>query len=107
MIKTHNRIIAGTLSVLIVGQAALFGDGTAQGILHPDTIAYAVESIKEMKTEKELAEEFEKVVAELGQVDYFDVTDSSNGSKLLKFSKSKTADNNPMDDISSSLTVLS
>ncbi len=105
MIKTHNRIIAGTLSVLIVGQAALFGDGTAQGILHPDTIAYAVESIKEMKTEKELAEEFEKVVAELGQVDYFDVTDSSNGSKLLKFSKSKTADNNPMDDISSSLTV--
>ena len=30
MVKTHNRIIAGVMSTLIVGQVALFGDGTMQ-----------------------------------------------------------------------------
>ena len=51
-----------------------------QTILHPDTIAYAAESIKEKKTEKELAKKFEQAVSELGQVDYFDETDSGSGS---------------------------
>ena len=55
MVKTHNRIIAGALSTLLIGQVALFGDGTGKGLLHPDTIAYAADSIKAKKTEKELA----------------------------------------------------
>lgn len=32
MVKTHNRIIAGVLSTLMVGQVAFFGDGTTKGI---------------------------------------------------------------------------
>ena len=105
MVKTHNRIIAGVLSVLFTGQIALFGDGTSKGILHPDTIAYAAESIKEKKTEKELADEFEKAVSELGQVDYFGDTDVVTGSRLLKSARGRSANSDPMDDVSSSLTV--
>ncbi len=105
MVKTHNRIIAGVLSVLFTGQIALFGDGTSKGILHPDTIAYAAKSIKEKKTEKELAEEFEQAVSELGQVDYFGDTDVVTGSRLLKSARARSANSDPMDDVSSSLTV--
>lgn len=105
MVKTHNRIIAGVLSALFTGQIAMFSDGTAKGILHPDTIAYAAESIKEKKTEKELAEEFDQAVSELGQVDYFDESDSSKSSNSLKRSRAKAAESDPMDDVSSSLTV--
>jgi len=105
MLKTHNRIIAGVLSVLFTGQIALFGDGTSKGILHPDTIAYAAESIKEKKTEKELADEFEQAVSELGQVDYFGDTDVVTGSRLLKSARGRSANSDPMDDVSSSLTV--
>ena len=105
MVKTHNRIIAGVLSVLFTGQIALFGDGTSKGILHPDTIAYAAESIKEKKTEKKLAEEFEQAVSELGQVDYFGDTDSGNGSMSLRRARARSAESNPMGDVSSSLTV--
>ena len=79
MVKTHNRIIAGMLSALLIGQITMFGDGTANGFLHPDTIAHAAEIIRARKTEKELADEFEQTVNELGQVEYFDVTDSGNG----------------------------
>lgn len=43
MSKKINRIIAGTLSMMLVGQVMMFGDGAANGILHPDTIAYAAE----------------------------------------------------------------
>lgn len=46
MVKTHNRIIAGALSIIMIGQIASFGDGTTKGILHPDTIAYAAEEAK-------------------------------------------------------------
>lgn len=105
MLKKHNRIIAGALSVVLVGQALLFGDGTAKGILHPETIAYAVDAVKEMKNKKELVEEFEQTVSDLGQVDYFDVTDSSNGFESLKRVQARTAETDPMDDISESLTV--
>lgn len=109
MVKTHNRIIAGALSTLLIGQVALFGDGTGKGLLHPDTIVYAEDSIKAKKTEKELADEFEQVVSELGQVDYFDVSDSKTGSKSLKKAKSRSAESDsasdPTEDISDSLTV--
>lgn len=105
MNKKINRIIAGTLSMMLVGQVMMFGDGTANGILHPDTIAYAAESIKEKKTEKELAKKFEQAVSELGQVDYFDETDSGSGSMSLKRARAGSAESDPMDDVSSSLTV--
>lgn len=105
MVKTHNRIIAGMLSALLIGQITMFGDGTANGFLHPDTIAHAAEIIRERKTEKELADEFEQTVNELGQVEYFDVTDSGNGSISLKKTRAGTTEINPMDDISGSLTV--
>ena len=105
MSKKINRIIAGTLSMMLVGQVMMFGDGTAEGILHPDTIAYAAEIIKEKKTEKELAKEFEQAVSELGQVDYFDEMDSGSGSMSLRRARAESAESDPMDDVSSSLTV--
>lgn len=72
--------------------------------LHPDTIDHAAEIIRERKTEKELADEFEQTVNELGQVEYFDVTDSGNGSISLKKTRAGTTEINPMDDISGSYT---
>lgn len=105
MSKKINRIIAGTLSIMLVGQVMMFGDGTANGILHPDTIAYAAESIKEKKTEKELAKEFEQAVSELGQVDYFDEMDSGSSSMSLRRARAGFAESDPMDDVSNSLTV--
>lgn len=77
MVKTHNRIIAGVLSTLMVGQVTFFGDGTTKGILHPDTIAYAAEEIKTRANERELAEEFERAIQGIGEVDYFDSSSSS------------------------------
>lgn len=38
MEKNFRRVIAGTLSALLVGQVMIFGDGTAQGILHKETL---------------------------------------------------------------------
>ena len=46
MRKKPSRILAETLSAVYVGQVMIYGDGTAQGILHSDTIASAAEAIK-------------------------------------------------------------
>lgn len=105
MSKKINRIIAGTLSMMLVGQVMMFGDGTAEGILHPDMLAYAAEVIKEKKNAKELAEEFENTVAELGKVDYFETSDSNNDTKGMKKTQLRSAETDPVDDISDSLIV--
>lgn len=72
MVKIHNRIIAAALSATFIGQVLLFGDGTAKGILHPDTIAYAAEAAEKRANEKELAEEFERAIQGIGEIDYFE-----------------------------------
>ena len=71
MSKNINRIIAGSLSAMFVGQALIFGDGSSYGILHAETIASAVEAKENAKNEKELAKEFEDAIKDLGNVDYF------------------------------------
>ena len=105
VIKIHNRIIAGTLAVLLVGQYAIFGDGMGKGIFHPDNIAYATETVKEKKNQKELAKEFEDAISELGKVDYFDVSDSDNRKVYSKKARANSAEEDPSQDISHSLTV--
>lgn len=71
MSKKINRIIAGSLSAMFVGQALILGDGSSYGILHAETIASAIEMSENAKKEKELAKEFEDAVKDLGNVDYF------------------------------------
>ncbi len=52
-----------------------FGDGSAQGLLHADTIASAAEVIEGAKNKDQLAKEFEEATKDLGKVDFFDVAD--------------------------------
>ncbi|MCM1008883.1 MAG: DUF6531 domain-containing protein [Ruminococcus flavefaciens] len=75
MNKKINRIIAGSLSAMFVGQALIFGDGSSYGILHAETIASAVEAKENAKNEKELAKEFDEAVKDLGKVEYFNTSE--------------------------------
>lgn len=50
MNKKLTRTLAGVMSVMFVGQVMVFGDGSAQGILHANTIASAAEAIQGVKT---------------------------------------------------------
>lgn len=45
MNKKLNRILAGTLSMMFVGQALIYGDGNSQGIAHAETISEIKESL--------------------------------------------------------------
>ncbi len=56
----------------------IFGDGSAQGLLHADTIVSAAEAIEGAKNKDQLAKEFEEATKDLGKVDYFDVTEDKN-----------------------------
>lgn len=71
MNNKFNRIIAGTLSALFVGQVMIYGDGTAQGLLHADTIASAVEATEEAKNAEQLEAEMNEATEGLGAVDFF------------------------------------
>ena len=39
MKKIFQRALSGALSVLFIGQALIYGDGSSQGIAHAETIA--------------------------------------------------------------------
>ena len=39
MNKKLTRTLAGVMSLMFMGQVMIFGDGSAQGLLHADTIA--------------------------------------------------------------------
>ena len=114
MTGTHNRIIAATLSATFIGQVLLFGDGTAKGILHPDTIAYAAEAAEKRANEKELAEEFERAIQGIGEVDYFEgsANSSTSSSKRTRSLSStaplRTTSSSPLDSfpsVAQNLTV--
>ena len=45
MNKKLNRLLAGVLSVMFVGQIMIYGDGSSQGIAHAETIAGIKESL--------------------------------------------------------------
>ena len=47
MNKKLTRTLAGAMSLMFMGQVMIFGDGSAQGLLHADTIASAAEVIWE------------------------------------------------------------
>jgi len=50
MNKKLTRTLAGVMSLMFMGQIMIFGDGSAQGLLHADTIASAAEAIEGAKT---------------------------------------------------------
>ena len=78
MNKKLTRTLAGVMSLMFMGQVMVFGDGSAQGLLHADTIASAAEAIEGAKNKDQLAKEFEEATKDLGKVDYFDVTEDKN-----------------------------
>ena len=92
MNKKLTRTLAGVMSLMFMGQIMIFGDGSAQGLLHADTIASAAEAIEGAKNKDQLAKEFEEATKDLGKVDFFDVTED----------KKETANNEEIaeDDIS-------
>ena len=78
MNKKLTRTLAGAMSLMFMGQIMIFGDGSAQGLLHADTIASAAEAIEGAKNKDQLAKEFEEATKDLGKVDYFDVAEDKN-----------------------------
>ena len=78
MNKKLTRTLAGVMSLMFMGQIMIFGDGSAQGLLHADTIASAAEAIEGAKNKDQLAKEFEEATKDLGKVDFFDVTEDKN-----------------------------
>ena len=78
MNKKLTRTLAGAMSLMFMGQIMIFGDGSAQGLLHADTIASAAEAIEGAKNKDQLAKEFEEATKDLGKVDFFDVTEDKN-----------------------------
>lgn len=78
MNKKLTRTLAGAMSLMFMGQVMIFGDGSAQGLLHADTIASAAEAIEGAKNKDQLAKEFEEATKDLGKVDFFDVTEDKN-----------------------------
>ncbi len=71
MNKKLSRIIAGTLSMMFVGQVMIYGDGNSQGIAHAETISDIKESLQLSKNADKLQKEFENAVNGLGEIDYF------------------------------------
>ena len=71
MNKKLSRILAGTLSVMFVGQVLIYGDGSSQGIAHAETIAGIKESLQLSENADALQQEYENVVDGLGEIDYF------------------------------------
>ena len=65
------RTLAGAMSLMLHGTGHDFGDGSAQGLLHADTIASAAEVIEGAKNKDQLAKEFEEANKDLGKVDFF------------------------------------
>lgn len=52
MNKKLTRTLAGVMSLMFMGQVMVFGDGSAQGLLHADTIASATELLATPVTEQ-------------------------------------------------------
>ena len=71
MNKKIQRIISGILSVMLVGQVMIYGDGSSQGIAHAETIKQIKDDITLSKNADELAQEFSEVTKGLGEVEYF------------------------------------
>ena len=83
MNKKLTRTLAGAMSLMFMGQVMIFGDGSAQGLLHADTIASAAEVIEGAKNKDQLAKEFEEATKDLGKVDFFDVADEKENGTVV------------------------
>lgn len=94
------------MSLMFMGQVMIFGDGSAQGILHANTIASAAEAIEEAKNAEELAAEFDAATEGLGEVEYFGSPDAN----VMLMSEANEADSDgsniaPIEDPADYLTV--
>ena len=76
MKKFFQRALSGVLSVMFVGQVLIYGDGSSQGIAHAETIADIKESLELSGNADKLKQEYENAVDGLGEVDYFDYSES-------------------------------
>lgn len=83
MNKKLTRTLAGAMSLMFMGQVMIFGDGSAQGLLHADTIASAAEAIEGAKNKDQLAKKFEEATKDLGKVDFFDVADEKENGTVV------------------------
>lgn len=83
MNKKLTRTLAGAMSLMFMGQVMIFDDGSAQGLLHADTIASAAEVIEGAKNKDQLAKEFEEATKDLGKVDFFDVADEKENGTVV------------------------
>lgn len=77
MNKKLTRPLSGVLSLLMLSQIMVFGDGNAQGILHADTLASAAEAIEEAKNADALAADYEDASEGLGDISYFSLGTNS------------------------------
>ena len=89
MNKKLSRILAGTLSVMFVGQVLIYGDGNSQGIAHAETIGAIKESLQLFENADELQKEFENAVDGLGEIDYF----ASPESGIMMMNEDETSTN--------------
>ena len=80
MHKIFKKATAGVLSFLMAAQVMIFGDGTAQGILHADTLAEAAEHVETYKNARQLKDEYDSAVEGLGEVEYFSVDNETESS---------------------------
>lgn len=88
--KKRNRVIAASLSALFLSQILIGGSGNNKGLLHPENIAYAIDSIKLKINADELKEDFKENTAGLGEIDFFDVAyGNSTRSKKRSLSSSR------------------
>ena len=86
MHKIFKKATAGVLSFLMAAQVMIFGDGTAQGILHADTLAEAAEHVETYKNARQLKDEYDSAVEGLGEVEYFSVDNETESSYYDFFS---------------------
>lgn len=68
--------MAGTLSVMFIGQVLIYGDGSSQGIAHAETIAGIKESLQLSENADSMQQEYENAVDGLGEVEYFESPES-------------------------------
>lgn len=73
MANLYKRILSATLAFMFVGQALIYGDGTAQGIAHAATIDAIQTAIEQNEAAENLETEALESTNGLGNITYFDV----------------------------------
>lgn len=65
------KALSVALVAMFAAQILIYGDGSAEGLLHANTITAAAEAANQAKNKEQLASDFETAVEDLGEVEYF------------------------------------